>query len=866
MITEILEKKNNKRINTIADIINDLLTIREGKKNDEISTDLLHQISKLDYRFKENNDEILYPLHLYLNVLSFKVRYEIDITVHNEELDKYTEYLLNNKQFLTTVFSTDKFQKVCKFLLVANLNIHNLDGYERLLDKYYDIFSYSYRLSMFTLLLSLPCGKMSLNKFIMPLFQNIEAEYSKLPVEGKCNLISDLLNLASKLDLSEEESNITSYIKRLHVSLLGKNNHSIVHLYEQLFYFGRTEICWEWVRSIDIDACQGTLKERCNLLLSKLNDKIIKADSVPFAKKNDYTDKYYAFIHKSNDIRQSKKQLFEDAREALQYYLEQSRLTTDINQKYTCNVYYYTLLSQVRELRFWALFEEAVQGHENNEKDDCEGVVFFVNDWSLVNASICLPLLIAAEARGFTFIPTNGRMCQVPHYKDTFLDDIAGQFMADHDARFEQIEYPPDYYEIDIPNKRVMVDGMNIYQPLYEFVARYQFSYFFNYESDAWVRLQIHKLLQRYIRLFKYIKEIECWAKKNDKKVYFISHAPHLQNASAFRIYCEEADTDLLNYICASAGYDNYFKNIGDAKTETISALNLTHNINSRNSFLGTKEGFESYYQHSLNIIDDMRQKADHFLTVNRRVKDLSPELEKEKNAVLKKVLSWKNDNKTVILLNGKVIFDLAVKYTEGCVHDDMSAWITHAVDFVKANPDLLLLIKPHPHEEREDLTLSPNKNHLLRSIIMTELGDNTIYLNNQLFTNFELAPYVDLGMVWNGTSALEFAAQDIPVLVGDEWGHLDYPIGFVKPKSLEEYESYMKEPAKIPTPNDLKDKAIMFLSYMGSEDVRIENPFTKTTSLNFKQFESNIDIERIDEFFRNGNEKLEKLFDSVLN
>lgn len=102
-------------------------------------------------------------------------------------------------------------------------------------------------------------------------------------------------------------------------------------------------------------------------------------------------------------------------------------------------------------------------------------------------------------------------------------------------------------------------------------------------------------------------------------------------------------------------------------------------------------------------------------------------------------------------------------------------------------------------------------------------------------------------------------------VLVADVQGHYDYPIGFVFPKTIEEYESYMLDPSLIKEREDISDRAITFLEYMGSDDVRIRNPYSQTTLTNFRQCESSVNAEAVDDFVRNGNEHLRQKFDELI-
>lgn len=537
---------------------------------------------------------------------------------------------------------------------------------------------------------------------------------------------------------------------------------------------------------------------------------------------------------------------------------------TSIEKRLKALYQFLSLKDLDRYFSYWKVFERNINKAETVKQSNC--VFFFVNEYSLINATFALPLLIEAVKRGYLCIPTSPRMFAFEKYEDNWLNSFAGTITGDMDLRYEAWLDTREQPKIDLEKRIIEIAGFNCYEPIFEFVSRYQFTYKFNYQSDAWARRRANMLIRTFDRLFAYIEEVEEWVIKNEKKVYFISNAPHLHNAAAFRIYCENAGyQNGLNFICINSGYDNYFKNIGDSKTETLTALNMTKNLQSRNSFLGTSRDFESYYKEHIKDYEIIKDKAQRWLNYRRGNDVNDAKMTSKKIEIREQIEMAKRNGKRIYVLVGKVIFDLGVKYIKGIVHDDMSDWITHTVEIVKEDSDALLLIKPHPHERREDLVLTNEKIDNLSSLIRTNLSENIIYLDSDMFQISELAPYIDLGLVWNGSSALELAAQKIPVLVADVWGHYDYPIGFLKPKDINEYEYYFKNPKEIKDLDLLQKRAIMFLNYMGSENVRITNQYTKTASLNFHQFDSFIYEKEIDHLIQEGDKQLERLFDKIL-
>jgi capsular polysaccharide export protein len=570
------------------------------------------------------------------------------------------------------------------------------------------------------------------------------------------------------------------------------------------------------------------------------------------------------FLDALKDPRRSRKEVCGLAERNIEKFRRRATENGDLTDTFSAIAKLYYFKYEYDQAAYWAHFERTLNRLPHASRGDT--VYFLVNEFSLVGGSNALPLLLEAGRRGYAVVPTSPLNFRFEQTEDEWLNDIAGAFLYGNDRRKEFREFRiPGEVTVDIPNKRIMINGMNVYQPIYEFVSRYQFSYFFRSDTDAWVRMKTARLTKLMAESFTYCEEIERWAVSRGVRVRFIGAAPHLHPAAPFRIYCEERGyKNGLEFIVVNSGYDNYFKNVGDALTDTVSALNLTKNLNARNSFLGTEQGFAEFCAKNKPRYHDFERKIATWLSWQRSKNPAN--LTAEKNVIIERIKAHKAAGKRVILLNGKVIFDLCVKSTRGVVHTDMSHWITHTVEIANANPDILLLIKPHPHERLKDLTLTHEKTDTLRNIIMTEMNDNVIYVDSDAFRIAELIDYADLGLLWNGTSSLEFAAQGLETLLGDYWAYCDYPIGFTRVNSLEEYERALVAPPPHMFENKegIQEKAIMFLAYMESEDVRVPNRYSRTSSLNFHQFESEIYDDKIGDFLRDGDPALERYFDAL--
>lgn len=855
-------KKIEKLMNALVCADNQEIVLAEERR-------IIDEILKLSDEERTENSKLTQPLHVYFSGLYQKGRRSIDKSTHNPSIEMFTEKFLNHSAMIRSRFVTSEMQKVVMMLILANLSIHRVQHASQLLDLYYAIFDERYKARLYIRIMTASCGSLDIEK-INTLFENAEIELKKcVGTHNKCEFLLNLYMLSKGVNI--EGPSFGKMVRSVCEETRGDNSEYTAMLFKEFCLCDEyLEETGEWLQSIkDKDNNSDLIQDVKALYTGKEKG----LDEIPLAKDVKNNNPKKSINDSMSDIQESfhRKEvslsaLVKAIDDSKEFYQEKARHTKALEDRLYSDRNITTLELQKVRAEYWKEYEinfRKVRCAENIKSEDT--VFLFVNEYSLVNGAVSFPFFLEARRRGIKCYSISPRIHLDDADASESIYDYYGFLVEGQDIRFYRNKCTAKT-EIDIKNKRIIVRGMNVYQPVFEFITRYQFTYFYNYETDAWARYRTTLLVRIYDSLFRYIEKVEKWAAKNKKKVYFVSNAPHIHLAAAFRIYCEEKGyKNGLNYICTSPGYDNYFANSGNPRTETTTALNLTKNPHSRNSFLGTKESFERYYNENKQRIDEIRRKMQVYLEMQRSWdksesrSDLKTEIE---NAIKKA----KADGKIVILLNGKVIIDLAVKYTKGVVHDDMSEWITHAVEFAKTHEKrILLLIKPHPHENRQDLTLTSEKIDDLRSIIKCELGSNTIYLDNDMFTNQELIKFMDIGMVWNGTSALEFAAQGKKVLVADVWGHYDYPIGFVYPKTMEEYESYLLDPSLMQDPKEINDRAIAFLEYIGSEHVRIPNRYSQTTLMNFNQYESTINAAAVDDYVENGDMKLAKHFESIL-
>ncbi|GAB3385185.1 hypothetical protein GCM10027568_01880 [Humibacter soli] len=822
-------------------------------------------------------DALLTSVTTYLKALDRATNYHNDSGEDTPSVALFTGHALAADP---EVFNKNVLANYALEVIFLNVRIYRHSAAEKLIRHYDPVFDDCHRAALCKRMLASSSGRLSLDVDVRPLMTRAKSWASALDAQmaGLRESGGNDAAVAWRRQRKREYlSNLSGIVRMLELGLPGlpglcreemKNCH------------GQTrEGAWEFMRTMaetgvyddDIRAWAASLPPEAHQdgalshLIGRLSagrpghpatTRYLPPDSFP----RRWHNLNVAFTDRLVSRRQVSQQAASLMEEALALY-EAAETTAQRLERLGI---IYALRVNRRYQDFWADFSDVLAMEPQGSIGDT--VYLFPESWSLVDGTLALPLLLEARRRGNIAAAVNPRVADFEPTADDGLNELIGLFDAPNDLRYEQTTQRFFDWKIDLAHKRITAGPYNIYQPVFEHVTRYQFTYFLDFATDACSRQAVLHYITYMDHVLKYCESVAAWARREGKKVRFIANASHYPQNGAYRIFCEaKGYRDNVEFIAVSAGYDNYFKNIGDARTETLTALNLTRNPHSRNSFLGTEAGFERYWKESLPRLPELRQQATQWLTAKRAQHAADSGDSAERDEVLERIREAKAAGKKVLLVVGKVIYDLGVKYTKGVCHADMSEWITDTVRYANTRSDVLLLIKPHPHESLKALTMTSDEVPTLRDLIATPVGNNVIYLPHDMFTIADLQAHIDLGILWNGTSALELTAWGIPVLLCDVWGHYDYPIGFTRPRSRRAYHRMMSKPEVVNCDQELRDRAICFLNYMGSDAVRIRNPYTRTTTLNYNQFSASaIQLDKIRDFVEHGDPELEALFDRI--
>jgi len=845
---------------------------KSAAENDKRLLRLLENLEKVCHRIGYKN-KFTMPVFLeYLRALDKVELVQRDLNECNESATLFSEDLINGG-VTSRVFSDKAFVSYVNEVISLNVRMARLDSYRAVYDKYIRNFNDFDKANSIRRLLNKYCGDISYENEVIPLLQRFETNVQMLEEtiktksgekkELRKKLLKYVYNIVTIADsvfyhLENDEEIIACQISNSH----GKSDKEIIDLIKLAL---RKDRCVaeakEWLASVSGSNHNSDVYEIKQILREIETGEL--QDSVK-VKYEEHTSEW--LMAALNDKNISKEKILEMCIETEKAYRQKSLNAKSVKQKANSLKQLYDVRYRLGVQKYWNEFNSVLSRIPS--ADEIKGVFFFHSDWNLGNGTYSLPILMEAKKRGYLCVPSSPITFDFEPCGDEDLNRIAGaRYFETYTDKVDSMRWRYDW-NIDIPNKSIEADGLNIYEPVFEVISRWQFTCFYNFETNAWARARTYYFINMFEKTFYQCELLKKWAKKNNKPVRIVSTSAHVKTFAGYRIYCEEKGYENnMEYICSRSGYDDYFSN-SPAKTQTLAALNMTKNVHSRAPIFGTKAGFEKYYKNNIDGLEELKEKVQEWFSVQRSVKFTNDNAEddRKREEILNRIIEHKSTGKKVYLMNGKLIFDLGVKYTKGCVHDDMSHWATHTVETIKKNKDILLIIKPHPHETRKELTMTDESIDTFRDIIKTSLSDNIIYLEGHLFRNIDLAKYADLGITWNSTSTLELAAMGLKVVMGDEWGYFDYPIGIIRFDSIEKYEEFLNNPDAYEQAEDLADKAMMFLSYIGSDDVNMKNPYTETTTSNYRIFDnSKIHHEKIDEYIKHGDPRLEKMFEEVL-
>ena len=474
-----------------------------------------------------------------------------------------------------------------------------------------------------------------------------------------------------------------------------------------------------------------------------------------------------------------------------------------------------------------------------------KGVVFLASLKDYYTLAMMAPVIVELKKQGYAFINLCDGVTEFQATGIDFIDEL------DSLIPFEMHDGKQLYdWHIDWEGRKVQAEGINFYQGFYEWLTRYVRRYFVHPDiSPAAMNLFKVQLLRSDSMLRAADKIFQNVVLKG-MPVIILSGQPHAPPYSIMREYCMAKNHPLMSFIYSSVAYEAYFSNLGSKLATTMCVTDMTEYPEHRAPFLARKDQFDEWYEtNSSNPI--FLDKARELINLNR-VGSITDDKEIEIISYIKKM---KAQGKKVICAFGKVPVDLSVPYDGGPAHRDMSDWITHTVEVCSQCEDVVLLVKPHPHELKPEIALDLVEG--LSDLIKTTLGDNVLILGHKDINGHALAPYLDLALLYNGSSGLELAAQGVPVVMASYFGRLDYPVELLYPENRDQYAEFIRSLNYTPPSDETRKKAAFLMCYMGTGEIAIPNEYSIRPVTNDKTGPIKWREDKVRKFLREGDENM---------
>ncbi len=325
-----------------------------------------------------------------------------------------------------------------------------------------------------------------------------------------------------------------------------------------------------------------------------------------------------------------------------------------------------------------------------------------------------------------------------------------------------------------------------------------------------------------------------------------------------FNIFCAKRGHQYgIEFIDFGAAYAHYF-DVGDRRTQIYAAHNLTrHGTHTR--LEPVPKRFHEWLQNGQDGSSALRYVQEIVLQDR-----LGPHSANHSTDVLNRLAAHRAAGGKVICLFGHMSFDLAGLHDRGPAHGDMVDWLRDAIDTLSNRTDILLLIKPHIGEVRHKANQRPNQ--YLRDLLPAPLPHNVVNLEPDWFNAHELYPYLDLGLVWRSTVALELIVAGIPAIVCcDEafyWRALEGLL--IVPRDREHFHRILTDTDPPTVTAQLQERAALLLRHI-TERTFIPLPYLIRRETDGRRLPPVWNQEYLQRFLAEGDPQVERVCDEIL-
>jgi len=403
-------------------------------------------------------------------------------------------------------------------------------------------------------------------------------------------------------------------------------------------------------------------------------------------------------------------------------------------------------------------------------------------------------------------------------------------------------------WKVDPEKETIEAEGINFFPIIRSTLRATQKRYnvFYTDEDNSPV---YNDLIRSCDLLLKYFLLLKDYSNKTAKKIRFVGWEISYIPNGVFRMLCDQLSQNRdVEFIALDRGNMGYFGQ-HHWRESFIAAANLTRK----------KASFGwAVLKEELVEVDDKEIELDKLMkpvsqALEKNIYDRIPDRQKN---VIKIIEKYKSNGKKVFVLFAHLFFDTPVN-EETPAFKGMCEWIEETVNYFRGKEDLLL-IKPHPSEDRKD---EPKKqpNETLASFLRdTILSENIIILEPRLFSVKDLSPFMSCGIIWRSSVAMELTFLGIPCIIAGNPYYSVLDLNFVKDKK--QYFNMIKLSHELEVPEKLKVDIAKYL-YLHEK----KYSYVDCISYNVKWKKIHWNRKALKRYLKSGNQTISAIVEKML-